>query len=135
MLYFAYGSNLDCAQMKDRCPSVHFVARAVLKGYRFGFTRFARTRQCGVMDIVKDNHSEVWGIIYEINENDVESLDSSEGYVPGRQKNAYRRIQCLVYKEGDEAQHVEVSTYEVVNKAENMVLPNQEYKRLATIKE
>ena len=39
MLYFAYGSNLDCGQMRSRCPSTQFVCRAVLKDHSLAFTR------------------------------------------------------------------------------------------------
>lgn len=34
-LYFAYGSNLDGAAMRRRCPGVRVVGTAVLEGYRF----------------------------------------------------------------------------------------------------
>jgi len=34
-LYFAYGSNMQRAAMKARCPSAHALGPAVLSGYRF----------------------------------------------------------------------------------------------------
>ena len=130
MLYFAYGSNLDWAQMKERCPSALFMGKAVLNGYRFDFTRRSINRGCGVMDIVKENHEQVWGVLFQINEIDLGKLDKSEGYAPGRKKNAYRKIVCDLFIDGDENKPITACTYEVVTKAAETILPNQEYKSL-----
>ena len=54
MLYFAYGSNLDWAQMKSRCPSATFVDRAKLKDHRLAFTRKSKDRDCGAADLYQD---------------------------------------------------------------------------------
>jgi len=54
MLYFAYGSNLDFAQMRDRCPSALFVAIAKLPDHRLAFTRKSIKRACGVADAVPE---------------------------------------------------------------------------------
>ena len=130
MFYFAYGSNLDWSQMKNRCPSASFVGKAILNGYRFGFTRHSRSRDCGVMDIVKEDNGQVWGVVYQIDELDLGKLDRSEGYAPGRQKNAYQRIECVVYEDGDKGKPITANTYEVVEKAPETILPNQAYKSL-----
>jgi len=130
MIYFAYGSNLDWSQMKKRCPSACFVGKAVLNGYRFGFTRRSKNRGCGVMDIVKEDHRQVWGVVYQIDELDLGKLDKSEGYDPGRAKNAYQRIECVVYENGDANRPITAMTYEVVEKAITTILPDQAYKAL-----
>jgi len=96
MLYFAYGSNMDWAQMKERCPSVRFVGNDVLNGYRFDFTRRSNNRDCGGMDIVKEDHGQIWGVIYQIDELEIGNLDKSEGYLAGRLENAYQRIERTV---------------------------------------
>jgi len=130
MLYFAYGSNLDYSQMKNRCPSARFVGRAILKDYDFDFTRKSRNRDCGVMDIIKADGEQVWGVVYQIDELDVGKLDQSEGYAPGRAKNAYQRIERIVYEDGETDRPITVMTYEVVEKAAATILPNLEYKAL-----
>jgi gamma-glutamylcyclotransferase (GGCT)/AIG2-like uncharacterized protein YtfP len=80
-LYFAYGSNLDVAQMKERCPSSDPLGVARLSGYRLAFSRYSRTRGCGVADIVTQAGAEVWGLVYELSESDLTgSLDRYEGY-------------------------------------------------------
>ncbi|MFI5246539.1 MAG: gamma-glutamylcyclotransferase family protein, partial [Gemmatimonadales bacterium] len=41
VLYFAYGSNLDEAQMRERCPAAERVARATLRGHVLTFGGFS----------------------------------------------------------------------------------------------
>ena len=40
--YFAYGSNLDAAQMRARCPSAKLLGAAILDGYRLRLRRAER---------------------------------------------------------------------------------------------
>ena len=65
-LYFAYGSNMNWDQMRERCPSARFEFVAKAEGLRFAFTRFSKKRQCGVADIVASPGSEVWGAVFAI---------------------------------------------------------------------
>src|SRR5437762_294637 len=60
MLYFAYGSNLDWAQMKQRCPLAKFVCRAKLPAHRLAFTLKSARRDCGVADVLPDQAKDVW---------------------------------------------------------------------------
>jgi gamma-glutamylcyclotransferase (GGCT)/AIG2-like uncharacterized protein YtfP len=131
MLYFAYGSNLDFTQMRQRCPSVQFVAVAKLPKHRLDFTRKSTTRDCGVADVVPDETTNVWGVVYDIAETDFGKLDSSEGFRPGRplNANAYNREQCHVSRDGSENQPLVVWIY-VANRQDNPPLPNAAYKKL-----
>jgi len=72
-LYFAYGSNMDDAQMCDRCPSVQFVDIARLRGFKF------MINERGVATLNADKASEVWGVIWEIQHSDISELDRREG--------------------------------------------------------
>ncbi len=93
MLYFAYGSNMDCAQMRRRCPSAHFVGVAKLPDHSLAFSRKSTKRGCGVADVVEKTGHDVWGVVYEIADpKDVSNLDRSEG-VP----SAYTKESRLVY--------------------------------------
>lgn len=127
MLYFAYGSNLDWDQMRGRCPSAKFCAIAVLPDHRLAFTRRSKCRDCGVADVVPAKGHNVWGVVYEISEQDIGSLDKSEGYRPGRAENAYDRREHKVFKSDDEQSALRVLIY-FANQQENPPLPNQEYK-------
>lgn len=73
--YFAYGSNMDSEQMKTRCPSSFgLLGVGVLKGWRF----FINSRH--VANITQSKNSKVYGLLFEINKDCLESLDRSEGY-------------------------------------------------------
>jgi gamma-glutamylcyclotransferase (GGCT)/AIG2-like uncharacterized protein YtfP len=132
MLYFAYGSNLYWEQMTQRCPSARFVCVARLPRYKLAFSRLSERRQCGTADVVKDNGSDVWGVIYRLDECDFGPLDEYEGCVLGRATNAYDRIELKVLEEGDEARPTTAWIYVVNAKSEREHIPNAEYKRLMT---
>jgi gamma-glutamylcyclotransferase len=127
MLYFAYGSNMEWTQMRDRCPSWRFVGIAVMPDYRLAFTRASVNRGCGVADAVQDLGCKVWGVVYEISEIDVGKLDKSEGYRPGRQTNSYWRRECIVFLDGDRRRQIKVQTYYAEPEIDPP-LPNQLYK-------
>lgn len=130
MLYFAYGSNMDWQQMRDRCPSAKFVCIAKLKNYRLAVTRKSTKRDCGVVDAVCQANSNVWGVVFQIDERDIGNLDAKEGFVSGRDKNAYIRKEIDVCEDGDETKPITTMSYFVVKKETDVPLPNAEYKRL-----
>lgn len=129
MLYFAYGSNMDCAQMRERCPSASFVAVAELRDYKLAFTRESKHRRCGVADAVQMEGRSVWGVVYQVSELDLEALDEAEGFRPGRASNSYWRRECVVYLGGDEGRPLTVQTY-FAEREPNPPLPSQAYKAL-----
>jgi gamma-glutamylcyclotransferase len=91
MLYFAYGSNMNWDQMRDRCPSSRFDSIVRDEGYRLAFTQFSKTRQCGVADIVASAGSDVWGVVFEIPDDEVNVLDKSgEGHPGGVNTRKWR---------------------------------------------
>jgi gamma-glutamylcyclotransferase (GGCT)/AIG2-like uncharacterized protein YtfP len=128
MLYFAYGSNLDPAQMQRRCPSARFVAIARLPDHRLAFTRYARDRGCGTCDGVPEAGKEIWGAVFDISEADLHRMDDSEGYREGRplKENAYLREQRQVCSKTGEP--LLVWLY-FANREPNPPLPNAAYKR------
>ena len=82
-LYFAYGSNLNPARMKSRCPESVKVSPAVLHDYRLAERKFA--------DIESAPGEFVHGALYDISENDLASLDGYEGF-----PRVYTRQEVLV---------------------------------------
>lgn len=129
MLYFAYQSNMDWAQMKNRCASATFAGIAQFPDHRLAFTRNSINRGCGVADAVRDEGRSVWGALFEIAELDVGSLDKSEGYRRGREKNSYWRRECIVFLDGDVERPVTAQTY-FAKREPNPPPPNQAYKDL-----
>ncbi|MEW6259137.1 MAG: gamma-glutamylcyclotransferase family protein [Thermodesulfobacteriota bacterium] len=75
--YFAYGSNMDRAQMNSRCPENRRIGKATLPGYRWIIT----TR--GYANVVPCQEEAVEGVLYEISESDEAELDRYEGVASG----------------------------------------------------
>lgn len=119
MLYFAYGSNMDDLQMRDRCPDSALVGIAVLKGYRVGFTYYSERRNGGVADIIPDTESSVWGLVYKMVVTDLDTLDSLEG-----KGTAYDRMTVPVHFL--DGRTIEAEVYYVINKKQH-VEPTEEY--------
>ena len=95
MLYFAYGSNLDPAQMQERCPSARCIGISRLDGHRLAFTRKSINRGCGVADVVPAADESVWGVLFQIlNAEDIPRLDTEEGYRSERPKERNAYIRC-----------------------------------------
>lgn len=129
MLTFAYGSNMNWNQMRDRCPSSRFVGIGVLRDHKLAFTRGSVDRGCGVADVVAKDGAQVWGVVYEIADLDVGKLDAKEGFRPGRDKNSYYRRECLVFLDGEDQPPLTVSAY-FGDPQPNPPLPNAAYRNL-----
>jgi hypothetical protein len=89
-LYFAYGSNMDLAQMATRCPGARVVEGAVLEGRRFIIA--AR----GYANVVPASGEAVFGLLWDLPPADEASLDRYEGVRPG----FYRKDECEVLTTG-----------------------------------
>ncbi len=101
MLYFAYGSNMDPTQMMTRCKNSRVVGVAVLHDHELCFPRLSEHRGCGVASVTPRSGKHVWGILYQLTPEDVDALDASEGYRPGRATsfNSYNRVEVSVLVE------------------------------------
>jgi gamma-glutamylcyclotransferase (GGCT)/AIG2-like uncharacterized protein YtfP len=79
MLYFAYGSNLDEDQMRDRCPGSRRVARATLRGHELLFAGWSERWGGHVATVQQADGGEVPGLLYELTDSDLVLLDRIEG--------------------------------------------------------
>lgn len=80
MLYFAFASNMNQAQMKRWCPASRFLKAVVLEGYRFVYDGLSVSWDGATGNIVQSTTESVWGALYEITERDRLTLDAFEGY-------------------------------------------------------
>jgi gamma-glutamylcyclotransferase len=80
VLYFAYASNMNQAQMKRWCPASRFLKAVRLEGFRFVYDGFSVTWDGAVGNIVTSGAEGVWGALYEITGRDRLTLDAFEGY-------------------------------------------------------
>jgi len=121
--YFAYGSNLDLPQMKRRCPSSKLISKGSLSGYRLTFNRFSSGWGGGVADVIQDQGSKVWGLVFELSDTDLERLDRYEGYHKDW-TNLYERWKAVI--DTHNGQICDVWVYTVVEK-QKFVKPTPEY--------
>ena len=83
--YFAYGSNLNKAQMRLRCPGSTAIGLFSLEGYQLVFRRVA--------DVAPAEGQTAFGALYTITKSDELTLDRYEGFrqsAPDRGK--YRKV-------------------------------------------
>lgn len=115
--------------MKERCPGSHKVGIGELVGYVLSFPRKSAKRSCGVASVEMKKAASVWGVLFEISDSDLKSLDRNEGYMPDREKskNSYCREDIFVrLRDGTDRKCL---TY-FANPQEGEHKPNAEYKKL-----
>jgi len=101
MYYFAYGSNMSSAQMKNRETDASFVCTGFIKGYSLRFHKRSDDKS-GKADAWRTGNDAdvVWGVVYEVSEAGIGSLDKCEGVQGGH----YERVEIKVTVP-DGAQH------------------------------
>ena len=98
-LYFAYGSNLKLARMRERVPSTRVVAPAWLEEFRLALDKRGGDGS-GKANLVRKAGSRVWGVVYAFESGAWEALDAHE--------RGYERIAVAVAAEG---RRLEAQTY------------------------
>jgi len=98
MHYFAYGSNMDLVQMRERAPGGRALGPARLAGWRLRFTRDSPAWGGGVGHIEPDDADEVWGVLWDATDDDMTALDEYEGIAGG----AYVRDLVTVTHDGEQ---------------------------------
>ncbi len=116
MYYFAYGSNLNQKQMKERCPDSKPLFTAVLPNYKLVFVGWSRQWHGGVASIKSYRGERVRGAIYEVTEACLRRLD--------RYESGYSRLKVTVFGEDDEP--IEAITYIKTGQLEDAA-PSKEY--------
>jgi cation transport regulator ChaC len=118
--YFAYGSCMcpvDLKRSLGENTHPYVIGAATLRGYRLGFFRRSRLRNCGVLDVVKDPHAFVEGVLYELPLRLSDRLDIRE--------EGYHHETIEVYHQG--RCYSNVRTYTVTEKLNEEHAPNDWY--------
>ena len=124
--YFAYGSNMDPAQMEERKVHYRAAEKALLRDYRLAFNLLSKERwNGGVSDVVASPGSTVEGVLYLTTEAGLKTLDRYEGV----HKDRYRRGEVTV--EHQDGRPQQATCYEVVTKSPQFIPPSRAY--LATL--
>lgn len=72
MLYFAYGMNTNQLEMQSRCPAARSLGPAMLVDHAFRFAVHA--------DVIPQSGGVVHGVLWDITDDCLWSLDLLEGY-------------------------------------------------------
>jgi hypothetical protein len=116
MLYFAFGSNLDTEQMRERCPAHRQIGVAVLRDHKLVFPIFSEVWNGGVASLQLSHGNDVWGVLHELNDEDLASLDRHEGFRgPGDAHNLYERqhvwVELVRPEDGSVPRRVKAEAY------------------------
>ncbi|NJL49247.1 MAG: gamma-glutamylcyclotransferase [Leptolyngbyaceae cyanobacterium SM2_5_2] len=118
--YFAYGSCMcpvDLKRSLGESTHTYVVGPATLTGYRLGFFRRSRLRNCGVLDIVADPTALVYGVLYHLPWSLSAALDHREdGY-----RHETVTVDCGNHR------YPNTRTYTVVSKLTTEIAPNDWY--------
>jgi gamma-glutamylcyclotransferase len=80
MHYFAYGSNMDLDQTKDRIGEFKIIGITILDGYRLKFNKRSKDGS-GKANIVPESESKVEGVLFDLTEEQMKEMDDCEqGY-------------------------------------------------------
>ena len=116
MYYFAYGSNLNQKQMRERCPDSNPMFTATLSNYKLVFVGWFRRWRGGVASIKPFRGDRVRGAIYEVSEQCLRRLDKYE--------SDYNRFKVTVL--GEDSEPIEAITYIKAGQLEE-TQPSKEY--------
>ena len=119
MYYFAYASNLNRQQMRERCPESKPMFVATLPNYKLVFAGWSRQWRGGKASIQLFRGEKVMGAVYEVSERCLSRLDKYEG-CPGD----YHRLKVTVFDE--DGGPVEAVTY-IKSGQLDETLPSKEY--------
>ncbi|MEM9567182.1 MAG: gamma-glutamylcyclotransferase family protein [Cyanobacteria bacterium P01_E01_bin.34] len=87
MLYFAYGSNLHPARLRDRTPSAQLITTGFTCSRQLVFHKVGRdgSAKCDAL-LAEDPDSTVFGAVFQLDERDISTLDRYEALGVGYQR-------------------------------------------------
>ena len=94
-LYAAYGSNLDPAQMLQRCPHSPLQGTGWVVGWRLTFGGEDYGWEGALSTIVEDPGTQVFVALYDVTRHDLAALDGWEGADSGLYSKIRVRVQTL----------------------------------------
>lgn len=113
MRFFFYADNLNPTQLKRRAPEHQFLFNAYLPDHTIGFPRFSSQWRCGLAGVLPSQGERVWGVVFEVTEEDVKILDQFDDEVP---EGAYRHLEANVFTEDEQKEMVTTYVSQSVGK-------------------
>ena len=94
-LYAAYGSNMDPAQMAERCPHSPQAGTGWLHGWRLTFGGEDIGWEGALATVVEDKEASVFVVLYEVSESDEKALDHWDAATLGYYSKVRVRVATL----------------------------------------
>jgi gamma-glutamylcyclotransferase (GGCT)/AIG2-like uncharacterized protein YtfP len=94
-LYAAYASNMDAAQMAQRCPHSPQRGSGWLEGWRLTFGGEDIAWEGALATVVEEESSRVFVVLYDVPEADARTLDSWDGATLGYYRKLKVRVEAL----------------------------------------
>jgi gamma-glutamylcyclotransferase (GGCT)/AIG2-like uncharacterized protein YtfP len=94
-LYAAYGSNMDSAQMAERCPHSPQHGSGWLEGWRLTFGGEDLGWEGALATVVEDDAERVFVVLYDVADVDAGELDRWDGLTLGYYRKLRVRVQTL----------------------------------------
>jgi gamma-glutamylcyclotransferase len=79
MKIFCYGSNMSSERITERCSSSRFISRASVIGWKLLFNKRSKDGSGKANLVYTGDESLVWGVIFDITEDQKPILDKFEG--------------------------------------------------------
>ncbi len=119
MYYFAYGGNTNPYFISSQYPNIKFISKGKLKGYRLVFreTSLNLTPEDSYCDIEKDPKMITYGVVYEVEEEDMKKFDVQE--------IIYKRVEVEVVDEFNNK--LKCITYIMLEEFNDYKLPTARY--------
>jgi gamma-glutamylcyclotransferase (GGCT)/AIG2-like uncharacterized protein YtfP len=94
-IYAAYGSNLDPAQMRERCPHSPAAGNGWITGWRLTFGGEDLGWEGALATLVEEPGAAVFVALYDVTPEDESRLDSWEGADTGLYRKIRLRVETL----------------------------------------
>ena len=103
MRVFIYADNLNPTQLKRRAPEHKFLFKGYIPDHTIHFPRFSSQWRCGLASITPSPGERVWGVVFELTDEDLKIVDVFDEEVP---EGAFRHLEATVMTEDDQKELV-----------------------------
>lgn len=105
VLYFSYGSNMLVERIRKRCASAKVYGKAQIENYSINFSKRSIDGS-GKATLSTDTGGLVYGVVFELHENELAKLDQAEGA-----GNGYHRHNSFMVRMDGSQEQLRVATY------------------------
>ena len=118
---------MNHAEIKQWCPNAKFIIRAYLDDHKFIYDGYSAKRSGAVANITSSKSGTVWGGMFEIKRDDLDSLDRKEGYDEKYPTVSVYDRKIVVVKDGEGNKYEAITYFRIGKKQGN---PDAGYRQI-----